>query len=116
MKNKIIIIKKNRGNTRKICKTYQVTNFLTKEQCKNLSIAVSQARNHNEITKNIKSDRVYYILNGRLVVKQGNKRIVAEKGDIIFIHQNTDYQFQGTFKAILINSPAFRKENEVSKL
>ena len=116
MRNKIIIIKKNKGVTRKIGKTYQVTNLLTREQCKNLSVAVSKARNHSEITKNIKSERIYYILKGKLVLKRGNKKFVGEKGDIIFIPKNTEYQFQGTFEAILINSPAFRKENEVSNL
>jgi len=113
---KIILIKKSQGTVRKISKTYQATNFLTGRQSGNLSLAVSKAKNHNEITKNIKSNRVYYILKGKLIVKQGSKRFAADRGDIIFIPKNISYQFQGTFEAILINSPAFNKEDEVSKL
>lgn len=115
MKKEILLIKARQGIIRKISKTYQVTNFLTKEHCKNLSVAISKARNHKEVTKNIKSDRVYYILTGNLVVSRGGKKFIAKKGDILFIPKNTKYQFQGTFEAVLINSPAFRKENEISR-
>jgi len=113
----IKLIKKSRGIVRKISKTYRITNFLTKEHCKHLSVAVGEARNHKEVTKNIKSDRVYYILKGRLVVKSGNKKFIINKGDIIFIPKNTNYQFQGTFESVLINSPAFNPKNErISKI
>jgi len=112
MKNRITLLKRNRGILRKISKTYQVVNFLTKEHCKNISVAIGKARRHKEITKNIKSDRVYYILKGRLVVKSGNKKFIINKRDIIFIPKNTNYQFQGTFEAVLINSPAFNPKNE----
>ena len=86
--------------------------MLTKEQYKNLSVAVAKAKKHNEITKNIKSDRIYYILNGKLIVKKGKKKFIAEHGNVIFIPKNTEYQFSGTFEAILINSPAFNPKNE----
>lgn len=108
----IKLIKRNKGITRKISKTYQVTNFLTQEHCKNLSVAISEAKNHKEITKNIESNRVYYILRGKLIGKSGNEKFIAEKGDILFIPKSTKYQFQGTFKAILINSPAFNPKDE----
>lgn len=97
---------------RKIAKSYQVTNFLTKENSKNLSVAVSRAKNHKETTKNIKSDRVYYILKGKLTAKSQNKKFVGEEGDVLFITKNTEYQFQGIFEAIVINSPAFNPEDE----
>ena len=113
----IKFIKKNEGIARKISETYQVTNFLTKDSSENISLAVSKATNHSETTKNIRSDRVYYILEGKLIVRKDNKEFVAELGDVIFIPKNTEYHFEGTFKAILVNSPAFRPEDEqISKL
>ena len=113
----IKLIKKNQGIARKISETYQVTNFLTKDSSENVSLAVSEATNHSETTKNIRSDRVYYVLEGKLIVKKDNKEFVAESGDVIFIPKNTEYHFEGTFKAILINSPAFSPQNEqISKL
>ncbi len=108
----IKIIKKKEGNPRKISETYKVTNFLTKEINENVSLAVSEATNHSETTENIRSDRVYFVLEGKLIVKKDGKEFVAESGDIIFILKNTKYHFEGTFKAILINSPAFSPQDE----
>lgn len=108
----IRLIKKKEGIKRAISKTYKVINLLTREDSKNISFAISKAKNHFEITKNIRSDRIYYILEGKLIVKQNNREFVAQGGEILFIPKNTKYQFEGTFKAILINSPAFNPKDE----
>ena len=111
------LFKRSEGIARKISESYKVTNFLTKELSENISVAISEANNHFEDTKNIRSDRVYYVLEGKLKVKINDKEVVAEVGDMIFIPKNTAYHFEGTFKAILINTPAFRREDEnISKL
>lgn len=113
----IQIIKKDQGIARRISESYRVTNFLTKDSTKNVSLAVSEATNHFETTKNVRSDRVYYVLEGKLIVKKDDKKFIAEPGDVIFIPKNTEYHFEGTFKAILINSPAFSTQDEqISKL
>jgi hypothetical protein len=57
------IFRKKQGKIRKISSSYKVTNYLTSETSKNVSCAVSQAKNHLEITKT-ENDRVYYILKG----------------------------------------------------
>ncbi|MFA4907325.1 MAG: cupin domain-containing protein [archaeon] len=106
------IIKKSEGIARKISENYKVTNFLTKDSSKNVSLAVSEAKNHSETTKNIRSDRVYYVLEGKLVVKKNGKKFVAKQGDTIFIPKNMEYHFEGTFRAVLINSPAFSQQDE----
>ncbi|MFA7718124.1 MAG: hypothetical protein WC875_05395, partial [Candidatus Absconditabacterales bacterium] len=74
----------------------------------NLSVGISTAENHNETTKTT-SDRVYYILEGELIA---NDSLSAKKGDVVFIPGNTEYNFKGNFKAILVNSPAFKVGNE----
>ncbi len=106
------IIKNEEGIKRKINETYEITNFLTKEDSKEISFAISDSKNHRETTKNVKSGRIYFVLEGKLIVKQENKEFVAEKGDLIFIPKNTEYSFEGTFKTILINSPAFDIKDE----
>lgn len=108
----IKLIKKDDAVAKKISDSYTVFNLLTGELSKNVSVAVSKADEHLEETKNKTSDRVYYVLEGSLKVKSGDKTFVANSGDIIFIPANTPYQFEGTFKAILINSPPFDPENE----
>lgn len=79
----IQIIKKNQGITRKISESYKVTNFLTKDSSENVSLAFSEATNHSETTKNVRSDRAYYVLEGKLIVKKDDKEFVAEPRDVI---------------------------------
>lgn len=107
------IIKSKDGINRKISDSYSVLNLLTAADSDKVSLAVSTANNHDETTKTT-SDRVYYILEGKLIV---NDNLVAQKGDVVFVSANTEYTFKGSFKAILINSPPFKKTNEsISKL
>lgn len=110
--NKIQQFKKEEAETREISSSYSVANYLTKRDCENVSLAVSQAEEHSETTKNIESDRVYYVLEGKLVVTKEDEEYVVREGDVIFISKDTKYHFEGTFKAILINSPAFDPGNE----
>ncbi len=109
----IKIIKIKDGINRKISDSYSVLNLLTASDSDNVSLAVSSAENHNETTKTT-SDRVYYVLEGELII---NDNLIAKKGDVVFVSANTEYNFKGSFKAILVNSPPFKKINEsISKL
>lgn len=101
----IKIIKSENGVSRKISESYSVLNLLTASDSDNISLAVSTAENHNETTKTT-SDRAYYLLEGELIV---DDNLVAKKGDIVFIPANTEYNFKGSFKAVLVNSPPFKK-------
>ncbi|MEM5791109.1 MAG: cupin domain-containing protein [Candidatus Aenigmatarchaeota archaeon] len=112
----IKLIKKEQAEARKISNTYTVFNMLTKKISKKVSVALAEGKNHSEITKNIRSDRIYYVLDGKLTVVQGKKVYVVNPGDIIFIEKNIPYHFKGTFKAVLINVPAFNQKNERIKV
>lgn len=68
------IFRKNHSKTRKISPSYKVTNHITNETSKNISCAVSQAKNHSENTNTKESDRIYYILKGKLIVTIDNKK------------------------------------------
>lgn len=103
------IIKSENGISRKISDSYSVLNLLTATDSDNVSLAVSTAKNHKETTKTT-SDRVYYVLEGELIV---NDEYKAKKGDIVFVSANTEYNFKGTFKAVLVNSPPFKKNEEL---
>lgn len=73
-----------------------------------LSVAISKAKSYNETTKTTR-DRAYYVLKRKLII---NDELIAKKGDVIFISSNTEYNFKGSFKTVLINSPPFKKSNE----
>lgn len=104
------IIKSKNGTTRKISETYSVLNLLTNDDCENISVAVCNADKINKTTQT-SSDRIYYILEWEFL---GNNELIAKKWDLVFIPKNTKYNFKWNFKAVLINTPAFKLENEVS--
>ena len=106
------LIKKEEGKVRNISEGYEVNNFITKEISKKVSVAISSAQDYQKTTKNTESDRIYYVLKGKLIV---NNNLIAEVGDFIFVPKGEEYTFSGTFKTILINSPAFGAENEEAK-
>ena len=106
----IKIIKHEEGGERKISESYSVLNLLTGAESDKVSVAVSTAKDHTETTKTT-SDRAYYVLEGEIEVND----LIAKQGDVVFIPANTEYTFKGTFKAVLVNSPAFKKENETIK-
>jgi len=108
----IKLFKKEQAEARKISNSYTVFNLLTKEINKKISVSVGEGENHSEITKNVRSDRIYYVLEGQLTVVQGSDVYVANPGDLIFIEANNPYHFKGTFKVVLINTPAFDPKNE----
>ena len=102
------IFKKTEGIDRKISETYTVTNYLTREDSNKVSMAVGHAKDHEEIV-NIVSDRAYFVLEGKIIV---DDKLVGYPGDVIYIPANTSYRFEGTFRAVIVNSPPFRKQKE----
>lgn len=102
------LFKKDASKERKIAESYSVFNFLTVYDSENMSVAVGVAKEHNEITKTT-SDRSYYILEGKIII---NEEFIAQQGDVIYVSANTEYNFRGTFKAVIINSPPFKVNNE----
>lgn len=99
----IKLFKKEDAVIRRISDSYSVLNFLTIADSDKVSLGVSEANNHVETTKT-SSDRAYYVLEGEIIV---NNDIHAMPGDVIYVPANTEYKFQGTFKAVIVNSPPF---------
>ncbi len=75
-------------------------------------MCLSKAKNHKEIALNTKSDRIYYIIKGKVKIKAEGREFEAIKNDLIFISANTKYEFGGTFEAVQVLSPPFDLANE----
>lgn len=97
---------------REISKTYKVFDILNRSHNPQVSLVIGKAKDHHEITKNTASDRVYFVLKGKILVN--NKS--AQKGNVIFIPRNTEYDLKGTFEVIIINSPAFDPKYDITKV
>jgi len=108
----IKIVKASEAIERKVADTYSVFVMLSKKYSTNLSMCLSKAKNHKEIALNTKSDRIYYIIKGRVKIKAEGQEFEASKGDLIFISANTRYEFGGTFEAVQVLSPPFDPANE----
>ncbi len=108
----ILHITKEEMEERKISDSHSVFNMLKRGLSKDVSLSIAVTKNHAEITKNMKSDRIYYILEGKLSVIVGTESYYAKPGDLIFISKRTPYEFSGSFKAVLINVPAFDQKDE----
>jgi len=102
-----LIIQPADAQIRKISESYYVASFVTAQQSENVSLAIGTANQHKETTKT-SSERIYFVLEGELVVN-GTK---VGKEEVIYIPANTEYSFEGSFKTIIINSPAFKAKKE----
>jgi ethanolamine utilization protein EutQ (cupin superfamily) len=113
----IKLIRQKDAVHRKISNSYDLWALLTRFTSKKLSLALSKAVKHSEKCLNTKSDRVYFVLRGRLEVKptKGMKWLVARPGDAVFIKAGSWYHFKGTFTAIQANAPSFNPRNEPVK-
>ena len=101
----IKLIRQRDGVVRKISESHDALNLLTAEDSSKVSLSIVRAEGHLDIVKT-RSDRVYYVLNGILMIDDD---IRAGEGDIVFIPAKSEYKLQGSFRAIVINSPAFKK-------
>lgn len=112
---KFKLVKSREGFVRKRDDSYSIKNYLTKDFNENFSLAVSTLNGEHELTKSITSDRIYYFIEGHAIFNIDGNEIKVFSEDILFIEKNTYYSFSGNFKAVLINIPAFRIENDRDK-
>ena len=110
----ILVVKKEEMEERKINDDHTVFDMLKKNLSKNISLSIVKSKGHVEITRNMRSDRIYYVLEGQLRVIVGPESYIVGAGDLIFISKKTPYHFAGTFKAVLINVPAFDPRTEIT--
>jgi mannose-6-phosphate isomerase-like protein (cupin superfamily) len=67
---------------------------------------------HGKI-KNMKSDRIYFVIEGSGKFIVNDKVIEVKKTDIVLIPKNTPYDFEGEMKLFLVTSPSFDPKDEI---
>lgn len=100
------IVRKSEGMVRKIADNKIATNYITKDITKYLSLATTEAKDYYEKVKTT-YNRIYFVLEGELVLKFDDSDQKLHEGDTCFVEKGTNYEMLGTFKAIIINQPAF---------
>lgn len=102
----IKVVKKSEGTFHKIADNKVAINLITKEVTKDVSLAVIEANNYNEVETTL-YDRIYYVTEGELILINDDGKYAMNTGDSCFIPKGTTYTMSGTFKLLVINQPAF---------
>jgi len=100
------VIKKSESILRQIAPNKTANNYITKDINPLFSLATTKGDNYYEKVK-VGYNRVYFVLEGELILNFDKKQEKLNVGDCIYIEKNTTYEMTGTFNAIVINQPAF---------
>lgn len=100
------VVKASEGTIRQIAENKTATNLITKEISPTISLATTEATNYYE-KETCEYDRIYYVLAGELRINSDGTESTVQVGDACFIAKGTVYEMRGTFKALIVNQPAF---------
>jgi len=94
-------------------KNYIVDNYLSETDNVGYSMVRTHLNGQHPYMKNIKSNRIYYILKGCGKFYFDDNILELNEGEMLTIPSNTKYAFKGVFDALLVDHPAFNPENDV---
>ncbi|MCI8569317.1 MAG: hypothetical protein HFJ11_05010 [Bacilli bacterium] len=94
-------------------KGYTVDNFLSSEDEMGYSIVRTHLDGRHPFMKNIRSNRTYFLLNGSGIFYFDDDKIEINSNEMLTIPKNTKYSFVGKFDCLLIDCPAFNKEDDI---
>lgn len=87
--------------------------YNSKDDFERASAALFVVKERHGRVKNLKSDRIYLVLdgNGEFIIK--NDTIPVKKNDVIVVPRNTEYDYRGELKLFLVHSPAYDPETDI---
>jgi mannose-6-phosphate isomerase-like protein (cupin superfamily) len=100
------LVKAADATVRQIADNKIASNFITKDMNPGISFATTEAIDYYE-KETTPYTRIYYVLKGTMVITINNENLKVEAGDVCYIEKNNTYEMQGTFKAVIVNQPAF---------
>jgi ethanolamine utilization protein EutQ (cupin superfamily) len=100
------VVRASEAMPRQIAETYKANNYITKDISPGVSLAVNEANDHQEMELT-EYDRIYYVLEGEIELDFDGEHVRLQPSDSCFVAKDTEYKFSGTFKAVVVNQPAF---------
>jgi ethanolamine utilization protein EutQ (cupin superfamily) len=100
------VVRKSEVSIRKIADNKVALNYITKDISQEVSLATTEANDYYE-KETTEYNRIYYVLEGTLLLVFDKEEISLQAGDTCFVKQGTTYEMKGTFKAVMVNQPAF---------
>jgi mannose-6-phosphate isomerase-like protein (cupin superfamily) len=81
--------------------------YISKEDFPEMSCAyITVTGTHGKI-KNVKSNRVYFVIDGKGEFTVNDEKVKVRTGDVVVIPKGTPYDYSGHMKLLLVDSPAF---------
>ncbi len=90
--------------------------YNSKEDFSNASAAYFEVTGSHGKVKTTKSDRVYFVVDGKGEFVVDGEKIPVEESDVVIVPKNTPYDYkvkEGTMKLFLVHVPAYDEEAEV---
>jgi ethanolamine utilization protein EutQ (cupin superfamily) len=100
------VVTKSEATVRNIAENKIARNYITKAISPEVSLATTEATDYFE-QETSEYNRIYYVTEGILNLVIEGEKISLEEGDACYIGRNTPYEMHGTFKAVIVNQPAF---------
>ena len=88
----------------------------SKEDFENASAAYFEVTGSHGKVKTTRSDRIYFVLEGKGKFIINDEVVAVEKYDVIIVPKNTPYDYKstgGVLKLFLVHIPAYDPKNEV---
>ena len=100
------VVRESEAVLRRVNNNKTVANFITKDISPSFSLSVVSNKGvFGLITTD--SNRIYYILSGKLRLDIDGKKIELRKGDSCFLSAGSSYLMSGNCRAITVDQPAF---------
>ena len=88
--------------------------YNSKGDFKNASAAYFEVKTEHGKVKTKRSDRIYYVIEGKGTFIINDKSVPVRKTDVVIVPKNAPYNYKGKMKLFLVHVPAFDEKYEVS--
>lgn len=100
------VVRRPEALVRKIAENKVAVNYITKDISQEVSLAIIEATDYYE-KETTAYNRIYYVLDGTLVLVFNGEEMSLHVGDTCFIEKGMTYEMKGTFEVVVVNQPAF---------
>lgn len=84
-------------------------------ECQEISLSFEDVfKGHDKYDKNYYSTKIYYVLEGEGTFCVENEKMEVKKEDVVEVPKGANFVFAGKMKLLLIMSPAFRPQDDIS--
>src|SRR6185312_14765262 len=99
-----IVVKKTQKSVRKIFDEKKPLKEIIPQSDK-LSLDIVEVKDHHERTI-AGYNRIYYISEGQMLIQINKNSYYLQKGDACFVEKGMKFELEGTFRVIIVSSPA----------